>query len=83
MVRLPSSSPLFSFIFHPCRIFFLTPFLGPGRFFAVNELKVMFAHILMNYDVKFEDGIRPLNRYFDEIVMPDTSAQVMFRKQRI
>ncbi|KAI0000304.1 cytochrome P450 [Russula vinacea] len=28
----------------------------PGRFFAVNEAKVLFAHILATYDVKFEEG---------------------------
>ncbi|KAF8467574.1 cytochrome P450 [Russula ochroleuca] len=28
----------------------------PGRFFAVNELKALFAHIVATYDVKFEEG---------------------------
>jgi hypothetical protein len=30
--------------------------VSPGRFFAVNEAKVLFAHILATYDVKFEEG---------------------------
>ncbi|KAF8477701.1 cytochrome P450 [Russula ochroleuca] len=28
----------------------------PGRFFAVNEVKALFAHIVATYDVKFEEG---------------------------
>ncbi|KAF5372499.1 hypothetical protein D9758_005236 [Tetrapyrgos nigripes] len=28
----------------------------PGRFFAVNELKLMLVHCLLEYDFKFEDG---------------------------
>jgi cytochrome P450 len=28
----------------------------PGRFFAVNEVKALFAHIVSTYDVKFEEG---------------------------
>lgn len=54
----------------------------PGRFFAVNELKIMLAHILMNYDVKLEDGVRPPNICFGEVVIPNTKAQVMFRKRQ-
>ncbi|KIL60253.1 hypothetical protein M378DRAFT_168265 [Amanita muscaria Koide BX008] len=28
----------------------------PGRFFVVNELKVMLARVLLNYDIKMVDG---------------------------
>ncbi|KAF8467567.1 cytochrome P450 [Russula ochroleuca] len=28
----------------------------PGRFFAVNEVKALFAHIIATYDIKFEEG---------------------------
>ena len=56
---------------------------SPGRFFAVNELKIMLAHVLMHYDVKFaQEGVRPPNKYFSEVVMPDMKAEVMFRKRR-
>jgi hypothetical protein len=30
--------------------------ISPGRFFAVNEVKALFAHIVATYDVKFEEG---------------------------
>ena len=29
---------------------------SPGRFFAVNEVKALFAHIVANYDIKLEEG---------------------------
>lgn len=28
----------------------------PGRFFATNELKMIFGRALLNYDIKLEDG---------------------------
>ena len=31
-------------------------FISPGRFFAVNEIKALFAHIIATYDIKFEEG---------------------------
>ena len=37
----------------------LTPLLfsiSPGRFFVVNEIKALFAHIVATYDIKLEDG---------------------------
>jgi hypothetical protein len=37
----------------------LTPLpfsISPGRFFAVNEIKALFAHIIATYDIKFEEG---------------------------
>jgi hypothetical protein len=30
--------------------------ISPGRFFAVNEVKALFAHIVSSYDIKFEEG---------------------------
>ena len=30
--------------------------ITPGRFFAVNEIKALIAHIVATYDVKFEEG---------------------------
>ncbi|KAF8467587.1 cytochrome P450, partial [Russula ochroleuca] len=36
--------------------FGLGRFSCPGRFFAVNEIKAMFAHIIVTYDIEFEEG---------------------------
>ncbi|KAH9929782.1 cytochrome P450 [Fomitopsis serialis] len=55
----------------------------PGRFFAGNELKTIIAHLVLNYDMKFEDdGPRPPNKWFAAAVIPDRSAKVYFRKRQ-
>ncbi|PAV19648.1 cytochrome P450 [Pyrrhoderma noxium] len=55
----------------------------PGRFFAVNELKAMMVHILLNYDVKLEDeGVRPPNEINGLRLAPNREAKVLFRKRR-
>ena len=57
---------------------------SPGRFLAVNEIKAMFAHILLEYDVQFENGSleRPCNFYFESATIPNSKARVMFRKRQ-
>jgi hypothetical protein len=57
---------------------------SPGRFFAVNEIKAMFAHILLEYDVKLENGSleRPPNSYFEAGIIPNPKAKVMFRQRQ-
>lgn len=56
---------------------------SPGRFFAANELKAMMAHVIVNYDVKFEkEGVRPENVYTGLSIQPDPDARVLFRKRR-
>lgn len=55
---------------------------SPGRFFAANELKAMMAHLVLNYDVKFEEeGVRPPNQWFGLTFVPDPTANVLFRKR--
>ncbi|KAM6503778.1 Cytochrome P450 [Amanita muscaria] len=47
----------------------------PGRFFVVNELKVMLAHVLLNYDIKMVDGRgHPENWEFGIYIGPDMNA---------
>ena len=52
---------------------------SPGRFFAAAVLKITLAHILLNYDLKFEDGTgRPANAFWaSSIRAPD--AKVLFK----
>jgi hypothetical protein len=33
-----------------------TFFNSPGRFFAINEIKALVAHIILEYDIKVENG---------------------------
>ena len=57
-------------------------YCSPGRFFAANELKAMLAHILLNYDVKIANGGgRPENMWFGRSSLPNTKAEVLFRKR--
>jgi len=72
MVGVDSSFMLFGGGRHMC----------PGRFFAVNELKALLAHVLVNYDLQFENGGGYPPDEWDGInVIPNRSAGVMFRKR--
>ncbi|KAK0470513.1 cytochrome P450 [Armillaria novae-zelandiae] len=51
----------------------------PGRFFAVNELKILMSHVLVNFDVKMDKV--PEAGWFlsDRFLNPD--GKVLFRKR--
>lgn len=53
----------------------------PGRFFASQELKLMLAHVVMNYDIKIE-GPRPANLSMNASRVPkdDVTMQVRLRR---
>jgi cytochrome P450 len=53
----------------------------PGRFFAVNELKLMLSHILLTYDVKLPNDSHtpPASRWIGAAILPDERAEVLFR----
>jgi cytochrome P450 len=53
----------------------------PGRFFAVNEVKLMLAFILLRYDIKTETGKRPANWDFGIRSIPDMSAKILFKRR--
>ncbi|KAG6901453.1 hypothetical protein C0995_011749 [Termitomyces sp. Mi166 len=54
----------------------------PGRFFTVVILKAMMSHVLMNYDVKLESNVeRPKSSWFLTDYVPNSTANVMFRKR--
>ena len=62
---------------------YLCQTFSPGRFFAANEIKVMMEHIILNYDIKFEnEGVRPANKWFGLSLAPDPTVKVFFRKRR-
>ena len=52
----------------------------PGRFFAVAELKLMVALILMKYDVKLE-GPHPEPVWVVTTSMPNRKVELLFRKR--
>ena len=65
-------------------LFLVEPFsYSPGRFFAVNELKTMMVHILLNYEVKFEDESHcPDNLWHATSITPNPNVNLLFRKRR-
>ncbi|TQN64190.1 Cytochrome P450 monooxygenase ATR2, partial [Colletotrichum shisoi] len=54
----------------------------PGRFFAVNEIKMIMSNILCHYDVKLPDGQtgRYENLIFGASCVPDPEKTIMIRK---
>jgi len=55
--------------------------ISPGRFFAVNEIKVMLAFMLLRYDFRL-DGVRPPNSEFRGAAFPSTVGKVLFRRRK-
>jgi hypothetical protein len=54
---------------------------SPGRFFVHMKLKTILYYIVMNYDVKVKDGVRPPNDELGIGVLPSASAKVMIRQR--
>lgn len=55
--------------------------ISPGRFFAINEIKVVLAFLLLRYDFKV-DGIRPPNSEDRGQTVPDYTGKVLFRRRQ-
>ena len=56
---------------------------SPGRFFAANELKLIMAHIILNYDLKLEDPSAPrdhITRW--HTLFPSPAVRVLFKKRQ-
>ncbi|TRX92243.1 hypothetical protein FHL15_006858 [Xylaria flabelliformis] len=56
-------------------------FACPGRHFAVNEMKLLLARFITQYDFKFPGSItsRPQNVYMDEFAMVDPKVRIMIK----
>src|SRR6266702_3552352 len=56
--------------------------ISPGRFFAVNEVKALLAHIVVTYDIRFEEGKQaPRSLHVGTMRIPG-KADAMFRKRQ-
>jgi len=56
----------------------------PGRHFAAYTLKLMLSYIVLHYDVKLDpaaDGVRPQSKWIGNAVVPNSTANVLFRKR--
>ncbi|RAH63582.1 hypothetical protein BO85DRAFT_483415 [Aspergillus piperis CBS 112811] len=57
-------------------------FACPGRFYAANEMRMMLAHMLICYDMRFPDGCgRPRNFTIDSDMYPDPATRLLIRKR--
>ncbi|KAK2612312.1 hypothetical protein QQS21_001738 [Conoideocrella luteorostrata] len=55
----------------------------PGRFFAENSIKIFLTHSILNYDIKFPDGVgKPVAGTMPNgSVMPDLMASILIRER--
>ena len=54
----------------------------PGRFFAAVEVKLMLAYVVMTYDVKLVNDVRPPDRWLMQNRVQDYTVEVLFRKRQ-
>ena len=57
----------------------------PGRFFAANEIKAIMGYLLLNYEMKFPEGVekRPESLLFETQYLPNPFATVMFKRRKL
>ena len=54
----------------------------PGRFFAINEVKIALCHILLKYEFKLVDGSVPLVRRNGFSLNSDPTMKLMIRRRQ-
>ena len=61
------------------------PHSCPGRFFAVHEMKLVIAHIVINYDFKLKDRHyqTPLTRPMGLLSATDPSIEFLFKRRNV
>ncbi len=55
---------------------------SPGRFFAANEVKALLAHLVVTYDIKFEEGKQAPRSLHINGMRIAGKADAMFRKRQ-
>jgi cytochrome P450 len=57
----------------------------PGRFFAVNDMKIILCELLMNYDFKLEGDAkeRPKDFRIGTTNIPNGEAKILFRRRQV
>lgn len=61
--------------------FRLTVSRSPGRFFVSTVMTAMIAHLVLNYDIKLKDGVRPPDEWFQMNCSPNRTAEIMFKRR--
>ncbi len=54
---------------------------SPGRFFAVNEMKLIFCEFLKRYDIKLIPGTAAKRSYVGVFLMAETELKVLVRSR--
>lgn len=55
----------------------------PGRWFAAAEVKLILANLILQYDMKMKDGIRPKGISFQNVFAPNPMVPVLFKRREI
>lgn len=53
---------------------------SPGRFFVAQELKALFAYLILNYDIKSLPE-RPKGSWIGKTLVPPTDATMVLRRR--
>lgn len=55
---------------------------SPGRFFAINEIKLLMVELLSKYDVKLIPGTKPRRLFFGVTTVPETKLKLLLRTRK-
>ncbi|KAI9902259.1 hypothetical protein N3K66_004076 [Trichothecium roseum] len=56
----------------------------PGRYFAINEIKLLLARVLLMYDFKWPEGkTNPSNLHINEFCIVNPTAKVMMKRRQL
>src|SRR5947207_15697114 len=75
-IQVLSSCILGMNLIHDTTPFICAADISPGRFFSINEIKLMLAFTLLRFDVKTIDRKRPSDAEFNVAVFPDMKAEL-------
>jgi cytochrome P450 len=55
----------------------------PGRWLASVEIKLILATLILQYDLKVKDGVRPKNILMQAVQFVDPTAEVLFKQRQV
>lgn len=54
---------------------------SPGRFYAVDEMKIMLAILISRYEIKAVPGTAPKQTFVATMVIPDTQLKTLVKRR--
>ncbi|KAK7440639.1 hypothetical protein VKT23_016987 [Stygiomarasmius scandens] len=55
----------------------------PGRFFASMEMKCILAYLVLHYDIRMPNSVRPPDEWYGPTSNPARNVKVMFKRRNI